>query len=87
MGLQCVWGLESSLAKHTPPGHPSCHTSSHILSHLDLQIDEELHKILARTVGEAMTKEVISIGPGATMSDAAQLMLAKKVRRRRVPRG
>mmetsp|Transcript_15299 Transcript_15299/g.38140 ORF Transcript_15299/g.38140 Transcript_15299/m.38140 type:complete len:210 (-) Transcript_15299:322-951(-) len=45
------------------------------------QTEEELHKILAKTVKEAMTTKVVTIGPSATMAQAAQLMLAKKVNR------
>lgn len=39
--------------------------------------EEETHKILARTVADAMVKKekVIKVKPGTSMSDAAQLML------------
>lgn len=41
------------------------------------KVEEETHKILARTVGDAMVgkEKVISIKPSAAMSDAAHLML------------
>lgn len=45
------------------------------------QYEDEVHKILAKTVSEAMTKEVVSIQSGAAMSDAATLMLARKINR------
>ena len=40
----------------------------------------EVKKVLARTVGEAMTSEPITIGPTVPLQEAAQLMLRKKVR-------
>lgn len=40
-----------------------------------------MHKILAKTVGEAMTTDAVSIEPSKTMAEAAQLMLRKKVNR------
>ena len=40
----------------------------------------EVKKVLARTVGEAMTAEPVTIGPTAPLQEAAQLMLRKKVR-------
>lgn len=43
--------------------------------------EEEVHKILAKTVGEAMTADPASVAPSTPMSDAAALMLAKKVNR------
>ena len=40
----------------------------------------EVKKVLARTVGEAMTAAPVTIGPTAPLQEAAQLMLRKKVR-------
>ncbi len=37
--------------------------------------------MLARTVGEAMTADVVTVAPEATLQEAAQLMLRKKVNR------
>lgn len=45
------------------------------------QFEDEVHKILAKTVGEAMTANPASVSPGTSMSDAATLMLSKKVNR------
>ena len=41
----------------------------------------EVKKVLARTVGEAMTASPITVAPTASLQEAAQLMLRKKVRR------
>lgn len=43
------------------------------------QFEEEVHKILAKTVAEAMTADVLSVKPETPMSAAAQLMLHKQV--------
>ena len=40
----------------------------------------EVKKVLARTVGEAMTASPITVLPTASLQEAAQLMLRKKVR-------
>jgi CBS domain-containing protein len=45
------------------------------------QFEEECHKILAKTVREAMTVNVVSISSTESMSSAAKLMLQKKVNR------
>lgn len=45
------------------------------------QLEAEVHKILAKTVGEAMTSPVISITPAAPLSEAAATMLHRKVNR------
>jgi CBS domain-containing protein len=41
----------------------------------------EVRKVLARTVAEAMSTEVVTVAPGASLQDAAALMLRKKVNR------
>lgn len=43
------------------------------------QVQEEVDKILARTVGQAMSKRPTYIGPNATLSQAAHAMLAHKI--------
>lgn len=45
------------------------------------QILDEEQKILSRTVGQAMTKEVVSIEPSATLTAAAALMVSRKINR------
>jgi CBS domain-containing protein len=42
--------------------------------------NSEVRKVLARTVGEAMTTDVVTVAPSATLQDAAALMLRKKAR-------
>lgn len=42
---------------------------------------EQTAKALAKTVGEAMCKTVVTISPSASLLDAADLMLYKKVNR------
>lgn len=44
-------------------------------------VEDDLHKILSRTVGDAMTREVAYVKPSAPLSAACQLMLARKVNR------
>mmetsp|Transcript_16109 Transcript_16109/g.34856 ORF Transcript_16109/g.34856 Transcript_16109/m.34856 type:complete len:136 (+) Transcript_16109:350-757(+) len=51
------------------------------------QVEAEVHKILAKTVGEAMTREVVCIGPREPMSAAAATMLQKKINRLPVVEG
>ncbi len=45
------------------------------------QVDEEIAKALGATVGEVMTRDVVSIRPDATIEDAATLMHEKDVSR------
>ena len=44
---------------------------------------DEVRKVLARTVGESMTKgaSLVTVAPSATLQDAAKLMLRRKVNR------
>lgn len=42
-------------------------------------VEQELRKILAQKVEEAMTKEVVSVQPSVSMSEASMLMLKHKI--------
>lgn len=43
------------------------------------QFEDEVHKILAKTVADAMSHQVLSVKPDLPMSEAAQIMLQKQV--------
>jgi len=45
------------------------------------QHEKEVHKVLGQTVGEVMSKQVVTINSGKTVKEAAILMHEKKVRR------
>lgn len=47
----------------------------------DKKFKDELQKVLARTVGEAMTKDPVTVTPTVTAQEAASLMVHKKVAR------
>lgn len=44
-------------------------------------LKNEMRKVLARSVGEAMSTDVVTITPDALLPTAADLMLSKKVNR------
>jgi CBS domain-containing protein len=44
-------------------------------------LDGELDKLTARTAGEAMTRSALTIGPSASVAEAARLMLGRRVNR------
>lgn len=44
------------------------------------KFEDEVHKILAKTVGEAMSHNPVTATPQTTMSRAAQIMLDKEVK-------
>ncbi len=41
--------------------------------------DEEVHKMTALTVGQAMTRDPITVGPETTLEDIATLMVEKNI--------
>jgi CBS domain-containing protein len=43
--------------------------------------EQELHKALGQTVADVMTKDAITIAPGKSLKEAAQLMHNRRVRR------
>jgi CBS domain-containing protein len=43
--------------------------------------ERELHKALGQTVGEVMTKEIVSVKPDKPLREAAQLMHERKINR------
>lgn len=43
-------------------------------------VEQELKKILARKVGEAMTKEVVSVSNGVSMSEVSKIMLKHRLK-------
>jgi len=45
------------------------------------QYERDLHKALGQTVGEVMSKDVITVAPDKPLRDAAQLMHDRKVQR------
>lgn len=45
------------------------------------KFEEEVHKILAKTVSEAMNSHPLSVPPSTSTSEAAQLMLKKGINR------